>query len=372
MKQKELVLVTGGAGFIGSHLVDALLSKGFRVRVLDNLSPPTHNKTIPKWLNSGAEFIKGDVRKKTDWQKALIGVDYIFHLAAYMDYHLDFSNFITSNTSSTALLYETIIQNKQRVKKIIIASSQSVYGEGNYQCPKHGRFFADPRTELQLKNHQWEVVCPQDKVTATIIPEAETDELRPQIPYAISKAASEQLSLSLGKSHRIPTVVLRYSIVQGPRQSFRHFYSGALRDFSVRALAQLPIVMQEDAQQIRDFVNIHDVIATHLLVMHDKKADYEVFNVGSGTETRVFKLAQMVCEVVGTPFKPEITREFRINSPRHSKMNIEKLKRLNWNPQRSLEESIREYVDWIRNYPEALRFWKNSYKTMHRKNILRQ
>src|SRR3990167_4862556 len=153
MKQKELVLVTGGAGFIGSHLVDALLNYGFRVRVLDTLSPPTHNRTIPKWLNSRAEFMKGDVRKKTDWQRALIEVNYIFHLASYMDFHLDFSRYFDTNVRSTALLYEIIVENKLTIKKIIIASSQSVYGEGKYVCSQHGEFYAPPRTAMQLKRH---------------------------------------------------------------------------------------------------------------------------------------------------------------------------------------------------------------------------
>ena len=241
MKQKELVLVTGGAGFIGSHLVDALIAHGYRVRVLDNLSPPTHNSKLPDWFNKKAEFIKGDVSLKKDWHGALIGVDYVFHLAAYMDYHLDFSKYFVTNVSSTALLYETIVEYKLVVKKIIIASSQSIYGEGKYVCGKHGVFYASPRTESQLRKHLWDIRCPRDNKLAKALPQEETDQLHPQIPYAIAKAAAEQLGLTLGSTYWIPTVVLRYSIVQGSRQSFRHFYSGALRDFCVRALNRLPI-----------------------------------------------------------------------------------------------------------------------------------
>src|SRR3989344_1345706 len=131
-KDKSLVLIAGGAGFIGSHLVDALISLGYAVRVLDNLGPPSHNGKLPAWFNKKAEFIKGDVRVKRDWEKALQGVSYVFHLAAYMDYHMDFSTYVSTNTESAALLYEAIIEKKLSVKKVVLASSQAVYGEGKY------------------------------------------------------------------------------------------------------------------------------------------------------------------------------------------------------------------------------------------------
>lgn len=372
MKRKELVLVTGGAGFIGGHLVDALISKGYRVRVLDNLAPPTHNSKLPVWFNREAEFVKGDVRKSQDWLRSLRGVSYVFHLAAYMDYHLDFSKYFDTNVRSTALLYEIALQKKLPIKKIIVASSQSPYGEGKYLCAKHGVFYAQPRTEVQLKKHQWDIVCLLDNLIAKKLPEEETDELRPQIPYAISKTASEKLCLMLGKTYKIPTAALRYSIVQGSRQSFRHYYSGALRDFSVRALASLPTVVQEDGKQIRDFVNVHDVVDAHLVALKNKHADYEVLNVGSGKETRVIELARTACEVVGVPFKPEMAGEFRINSPRNSSMNINKLKALGWAPKRTLKDSVKEYVEWVRNYPEAVNYLQKTYENMRQENILRR
>ncbi len=372
MSSNEVVLVTGGAGFIGGHLVDKLLKKGYRVRVLDNLSKPTHDGRLPEWFNDKAEFIKGDVSRKDDWAKALKGVDYVFHLAAYMDYHLDFSKYFDINTRSTALLYEIIVQKKLPVKKIIVASSQSLYGEGKYKCPRHGIFYAGPRADEQLKQHKWEILCPIDGLAAQILPEDESDEQHPQIPYGISKAASENLSLALGKTYQIPTVALRYSIVQGSRQSFRHFYSGALRDFSIRALSGLPIRMQEDGQQIRDFVNVHDAVDAHLLVLKNPAADYQVLNVGSGADTKVIDLAKNVCDFAGVSFKPELPGEFRINSPRNSKMNISKLKELGWMPKRKLEDSIQEYIEWVRTHPEALQYLNKTYKQMHKENILRQ
>ncbi|MBI2454027.1 MAG: NAD-dependent epimerase/dehydratase family protein [Parcubacteria group bacterium] len=371
IKNKELVLITGGAGFIGSHLADALVKDGYRVRVLDNLKPPTHNGKLPDWFNKKTQFIKGDVRNKKDWVKALKGVDFVFHLAAYMDYHLDFGTYFDANAKSTALLYEIILENKLPIKKVVVASSQSLYGEGKYKCSRHGIFYAGPRPENQLMQHMWEVKCPVDGREAALLAEKETDETHPQIPYGISKLAAEKTCLALGKIYNIPSVALRFSIVQGSRQSFRHFYSGALRDFSVRALTGRTIVMQEDANQIRDFVNVHDVISAHLTVLKNKKADFEVFNVGIGKKTKVRDLAKIVCRLAKVPFKPIISGMFRINAPRHSLMDISKLKKLGWRPIHSLEDSVKEYLDWVRNYPEAISYWDKTYKKMEREKILK-
>lgn len=369
--KKELVLVTGGAGFIGSHLVDALIKEGLSVRVLDNLAPPTHNNKLPSWFNKKAEFIKRDVRWKKDWLRSLVNVNYIFHLASYMDYHLDFSTYFDANVKSTALMYEIIVKRNLPIKKIIVASSQSVYGEGKYFCDEHGVFYPKPRIESRLKEHLWDVVCPKDGKPAKLLPEKETDELRPQTPYAISKMASERLALILGRIYDIPSVALRYSIVQGSRQSFRHFYSGALKDFSVRAIAGKPIVMQEDAKQIRDFVNIHDVVDAHLAILKDDRANYQAFNVGSGRTTRVIDLAKAVCKAAKVPFRPVIDGLYRIRSPRHSKMDISKLKKLGWRPKRTLKDSVKEYVDWIKAHPEAIKYWRKTYREMKRSKILK-
>ena len=370
MKQPR-VLVTGGAGFIGSHLVDALIKKGYRVRILDNLSEPTHDGTMPDWVHSEAEFMKGDVREKEDWVQALTDVDYVFHLAAYMDYHLDFSRYSDTNVKSVALLYEVIVQNKLDVKKVIIASSQSVYGEGKYECREHGIFYAEPRDFKQLSDHKWNVVCPHDGVVATLLPELETDEVRPQIPYGITKAASEKLCLTLGETYNIPSVVIRPSIVQGARQSIRSF-SGALKDFSIKALSGKPIMMYEDGLGVRDFVNVHDVVDAYLLVMTTQKANYEIFNVGIGSTISLMDFAKLVFTITNSTQTPTATGEFRINSPRSSAMNIDKLMSLGWKPKRTLEDNIRDYVEWVQGYPDAIEAWKKTYESMQKSGILRK
>ncbi len=368
--KKGKVLVTGGAGFIGSHLVDGLIEAGYSVRVVDSLNPPTHNGKLPEWFNKKAEFIRGDVRNKKIMEKALKGVDYVFHLAAYMDFLPDFSTYFTNNTASTALIYEIIVEKKLPVKKIIITSSQSVYGEGRYECKQHGAMYLKHRGEEQLKKQDWEMHCPKDGSILKPLPENEDDILSPQIPYGISKLAAENVAMVLGKIYKIPTVSVRYSIVHGIRQSFRHFYSGALRSFAVQALSGKPLTIHEDGKQIRDFVNVKDATAAHLLLLEDPRADYEAFNIGSGQATTVLDVAKLVAKEAGIKFVPTVTGEYRLNTPRHQIMNIAKLKALGWKPKYTLADNVREYAQWVSNYPEAIKYFRLSDKVLKKANIL--
>lgn len=358
--KKELVLISGGAGFIGSHLVAALLKDGYRVRVLDNLSPPTHNGVLPSWFPKGAEFIKGDVRNKNDWMYSLEGVSYIFHLAAYMDVHPDISTYFAVNNTGTALLYEVINEQKMPIKKIIAASSQAVYGEGKYMCSNHGIQYPPARPRSQLEMGEWGVMCPVGKEVMESVFEKEDDELHPIIPYGISKAALESIVLGLGKLCGIPSVVVRYSIAHGSQQSFRHYYSGALRSFVAMALSGEDFVFHEDGMQTRDFVNIRDVTAAHLLLLNDPRADFQVFNIGMGKPARVIDLLKKVAEVVGVPFRPKPRGKFRFTSPRHSPMDISKLKGLGWNPKYTLDDNVRDYVSWVKNQPEAKHYFRDA------------
>src|SRR3989344_1546203 len=372
-KDKGLVLVAGGAGFIGSHLVDALVLRGYAVRGFDNLCPPSHNGKLPEWFNKKAEFAKGDVCVKKDWEKALAGVSYVFHLAAYMDYHLDFSNYFRTNTESAALLYEVVIERKLPIRKIVLASSQAVYGEGKYWCARHGEVYAQPREEAQLKKKAWECVCQHcGKVFEKIIPEKEDDQLFHGNPYGVSKLALEQIATNLGKKYGIPTVLVRYSIVHGPRQSFRHFYSGALRSFVAQALAGEPIEMHEDAMQLRDFVHINDVTAAHVKILESPKANYEIFNIGSGRKNdMVLKLSKTVSRCAGVSHRPIIKGMYRAGGARHSLMNVEKLKKLGWKPTHTLEDNARDYIEWMRKYPEAIQYLHRTYGDMKKRGIIR-
>ncbi len=366
------ILVTGGAGFIGSHVVDALLEAGHRARILDNLAPPTHIGLLPAWVNKDAEFLLGDVRNKADWQKALQNIDAVIHLAAYMDFHLDFSKYITTNIESLALLYECIVENNLPIKKIIASSSQSVYGEGKYKCETHGIQYLSGRAEEQLSRGDWEQHCPKCGSEVSPMAELEDDELQPEIPYAISKWTGEKWLKTMGKRYNIPSVSLRYSIVLGARQSFRHYYSGALRAFAVNVLNNEPIQMNEDGLQIRDFVHVKDVAAAHLKVLEDDRANFEEYNVGSGVITRVEELARVVAESAGVEFNPIKNNRYRVGGARHSVMCIDKLKKLGWSPKHNLSEMARDYLVWVKQFEDLLGILKNTENKMKDSGLIKE
>ena len=351
MKQNiKKILVTGGAGFIGSHTVDLLVENGYQVVVLDSLKPPTHNGKIPKWLNKKAKLIKGDVREKKDWQKALRGVEAVVHLAAYMDYHPDFSTYVQTNIESLTILFEIIVEEKLPIKKIVLASSQAVYGEGKYRCKNHGVMYVSPREEEQFKRHQWEQFCPKCGKEVVPVSEKEEDILFPLAPYGLSKQSSEQFVMALGRAFSIPAVALRFSIVLGARQSFRHFYSGALRSFAVNVSNNEPIEMNEDGNQLRDFVHVKDVASAILKTLEDSEANFGTFNVGSGQATRIIDLAKIVAKQSRVAFNPLLQNRYRAGGARHSVMNISKLKSLGWKPQRTLQEAVADYILWLSNF----------------------
>lgn len=368
---RKLALVTGGAGFIGSHLVDALIHDGYAVKVLDNLSRPTHNGKLPPWFNKKAEFVKGDIRKKSDWEKALEGVRFIFHLAGYMDTHPDLNTYFTANVAGTALMYEVIVEKKLPVEKIIAASSQSVYGEGKYWCHEYGQVvYPDTRPLAELEKKGWEIKCPLDGCRMTPLPELENDLLKPVSPYGASKVGLEQVIFTLGKLYNIPSVALRYSIVQGARQSFRHFYSGALRSFVVSALAGMPIPIHEDGKQLRDFVGIHDLIEAHLIALKDTRADFEALNVGRGISITILELAEGIAETMNIKFNPSISGQFRWATVRNSLMDSSKLQALGWMPKKILEENIKDYVSWVTTHPESKKYLDKTVQDMKKKKML--
>lgn len=365
------ILVTGGAGFIGSHVVDALLAVGHAVRVMDNLGPPTHDGAVPPWLDARAEFVRGDVRNKPDWERMLSGIDAVIHLASYMDYHLDFSTYIRSNTESVALLFECIVDKKLPVKKIVAASSQAVYGMGQGRCAAHGAVANPVRSEEDLKAGKWEHYCPTCRVVLEPMLQREDDRLAPEIPYGISKYAAELLLRTLGKRYGVPTTSLRFSIALGPRQSFRHFYSGALRSFAVNALSGDPIQMNEDGGQRRDFVDVRDVAAAHLLVLNDPRADFEVYNVGSGRPTDINTLAETVARAGRVPFTPLRKGTFRVGDNRASQMDVSKLRALGWEPQTPLETSVKDYLDWVRQFGGLKETLQKTYDELSAQGIMK-
>ena len=340
------ILITGGAGFIGSHTAEALLARGYDVRLLDSLEPPVHVGGWPRYLPAEFERMQGDVRDPDAVAKALAGVDVVYHLAAYQDYLPDFSRFISVNAASTALLYEVIVSQGLPVRKVIVASSQSVLGEGLYRCANDGEVLPDSRSPEQLEAGQWDLCCPLCRETITPVPATELVG-NPQNPYGISKQCLERIAIHLGRRYGIPTVALRYSIVQGPRQSFRNAYSGACRVFSLSCYQQRQPIVYEDGRQLRDFVNIQDVVAANLLVLDRPQADYRIFHVGGGVHYTVLDFARLVAEAYGMEFRPVLDGRFRFGDTRHAISDISGIRALGWQPRVPAAESVRQYREWL-------------------------
>jgi dTDP-L-rhamnose 4-epimerase len=365
------VLVTGGAGFIGSHTVDLLLERGYEAVILDALRPPVHVPgVVPDYVPSGVEFIHGDVRDPEAVDRALDGIDAVFHLAAYQDYLPDFSTFAFINDGGTAMLYERIVAGRLPVQKIVVASSQATYGEGKYACAEHGVQYPDLRPTEQLARGEWEVRCPACDGPMTPL---WTDEARvnPANQYAVSKVCQELYAFTLGKRYGVPTVAMRYSIVQGPRQSFRNAYSGVLRIFTTRMLNDQPPVVYEDGQQLRDYVYVGDVARANLLVLEDPRADDQVFNVGGGRRVTVLEYARLIAELLGKEIEPSVPGKFRFGDTRHILSDIGRLRALGWEPTTPLREIAASYIAWARSQPDVRDYYAEAERTMEEKGTVR-
>lgn len=362
------VLVIGGAGFIGSHLVDRFLQDGYEVRVLDSLDPKIHPQGKPSYLPPQVEFVLGDVTDREALRHALRNVDIVSNQAAYQDYMPDFSRFLSVNAVGTALLYELIVQDRLKIKKVIVASSQSVYGEGQYTCGEHGHFLPIPRGG-QLQEGKWEVVCPQcgRESQPNLLVE---DYTNPYNQYAVSKLAQEKTALGLGWLNGIPSVALRYSITQGPRQSLFNHYSGICRIFVSRALSGEPLLIYEDGKQTRDFVHIQDVAEANMVVLRDDRADFQAFNVGSGQATTVLDYAQVVSDKVGRKLDLELPGEYRRGDNRHSVSSIGKLTGLGWKPTRQLSAILQDFLEWVEQIGGIPANLQNAYADMKQSGVV--
>ncbi len=365
------VLVTGGAGFIGSHTVDALLARGYDVRVLDLLLPPVHDGTIPSYVPPEVEFLRGDVRDPETMRRALRDVQVVYHLAAYQDYLPDFSTFFTTNAAGTALLYELVVGEFRGVELVVVASSQAVYGEGRYECAADGAVYPGPRSEEQLANGNWEHACP---VCGGAVVPGWTDErvMNPHTPYGLSKRDQDDLATQLGRRYLIPSVTLRYSIVQGPRQSFRNAYSGALRSFTVELAAQRPATVYEDGQQVRDYVGIRDVVRANLMPLDRSDMAYGSYNVGGNRSTTVLELAAMVGAVVGTDLPPNVSGLYRVGDSRHSRSDLSKLGSFGWAPRDDLPRVVESYVRWALASPDFFDAARAARERMQELGVIRR
>jgi dTDP-L-rhamnose 4-epimerase len=364
-------LITGGAGFIGSHTADLLAQQGHTVRILDSLEQAVHpQRQKPAYLSSVFEFVHGSVCDRSVLREALSDTDVVFHLAAYQDYLTDFSKFAHVNDFGTALLYEVIINERLPIRKIVVASSQAVYGEGKYECPQHGVQYPSPRPLSQLTSRDWEIRCPTCGEPMQSLP---TDEsvVNPNNQYAVSKYCQELYALKLGRRYDIPTVLLRYSITQGPRQSFFNAYSGILRTFSLQLLNGRSPTIYEDGQQLRDYVHVSDVARANLLVMEQDAANYRAFNVGGGAVATVLDYARLLISLTQRSTEPLMGGQFRWGDVRHIRSNTGSLNSLGWQPAKTLQETAADYLAWVQSQPEAVDTSANAAAVMRQMGVIR-
>ena len=347
------VLVTGGAGFIGSHLVDALVDRGYRVRVLDALVSQVHGENAaPAYLNSNAEFIQADVCDRKAIAAALDGIEVVFHEAAEVGVGqsmYEIERYVRANDLGTAVLLEAILERRPQIKKLVVASSMSIYGEGAYRCENHGTVAPQLRPVEQLLNREWEVKCPQCGRQVSPAPTAEEKPLFPTSVYAVTKQDQEQFCLAVGRSYGIPAVALRYFNVYGTRQALSNPYTGVCAIFSARLLNKNRPLVFEDGEQTRDFVHVSDIVQANLRALETGKADYQAINIGTGVATSIRTVSRLLAEGLGLDLEPEIVGKYREGDIRHCVADIAKAKSLlGYEPQVSLERGIPELLSWVR------------------------
>jgi dTDP-L-rhamnose 4-epimerase len=343
----QRALVTGGAGLIGSHIVDLLLREGWTVRILDNLEPQSHRLGAPAWLARDAEFRQADVRDAAAVRDALAGIDVVFHEAAYGGYMPEIAKYVHVNSFGTAQLLEIIRDEGLPVRKVIVASSQAVYQEGAAECPTHGLIFPSTRPLAQLQRGDFAVHCPQCDAVTSSVPTPEESPIGGETVYALTKVDQERLTLAWGRQTGIPTVALRYSCTYGPRQSVFNPYTGVIAIFATRILNDQPPVLYEDGEQTRDMCFVEDIARANLLAATTDVLDGLPVNVGSGRHTTVREMARLVGAALGKPIEPVARGEFRPGEMRYLTSDIRRVQTAGYAPSVDLAEGIRRYVAWI-------------------------
>lgn len=372
MKYKS-ILVTGGAGFIGSFLVDELVNCGYDVRILDNLEGQVHGGKKPKYLNKSAKFIKGDVRDYQVLEKALKGVDAVFHLASAVGVgqsNYQIKKYVDSNIGGTANLLDILVNTKNQIKKLVTISSMTGYGEGNYICKKDGIVRPPLREVEQLQKKDWNLYCPKCN---SLVQPTSTDETALDFPnsiYGFSKKAQQDMALIIGKLYNIPTAVLRGFNIYGPRQSLSNPYTGVTAIFISRLKNNKEAVVFEDGLQTRDFVSVHDVARAFVLAMEEENANYQMFNIGSGKGTTILEIGETLSRLLGKADLIRVNQDFRKNDIRHCFADISKAKKiLKWEPKVSLEQGLKELIEWSETEKADDKFSK-AQKELQQKGLI--
>jgi len=339
------ILVTGGAGFIGSHLVDRLVNEGYEVTILDNLSS---TKTEPSYLNKKAKFIKGDIKDSRLLNKLVGKFDVIFHNAAsvgIVQSNYEVSEFVDNNSLGTAKLLQAIIDSKKK-PKLIISSSNTCYGEGLYSCDRCGEFHPEIRSSENIERQGFDPLCPVCNGSGKPIPTPENTPLNCNSVYALTKKNQEECSIFLGKLYGFPVTILRYFNVCGSRQSLSNPYTGVSAIFMSRIKEGNTPVIYEDGLQTRDFVSVHDVVEANILAIGNN-ANYEIFNVGSGTPVSIKEVAEEIYKVSNKEPKMKIAGKFRKGDIRHCISDNSKIRKiLGWEPKINFKDMVQEVYKW--------------------------
>ena len=372
------ILITGGAGFIGSSLCDKLFDKGYIITVLDNLSPQIHgNKEsfLFKRIKNKCIFIKGDVRCKEDWKKAIKGQEIIIHLAAETgtgQSMYEKSKYFDVNVKGTEYMLELLRQKNHKVEKIIVASSRAIYGEGKYICMNHGVVYPSTRNEIDMKRGDFNPKSDFCSSTLQLVATDEKSRIHPSSIYGITKQKQEELILSAGKSLNIPVVAFRYQNVYGPGQSLSNPYTGILSVFSTRILNNNNIDVYEDGEQSRDFVYIEDVVDATILGIEKESANGEAFNVGSGEASSVREIAEYLKISYDSSINILISGKFRLGDIRHNFADLTKIKnRLGYIPKYNLKKGISEFVCWVKTQEIMLDKYEESIEELKQKGFIK-
>ncbi|MBN2454480.1 SDR family NAD(P)-dependent oxidoreductase [Candidatus Woesearchaeota archaeon] len=367
------VLVTGGAGFIGSFIVDELLKKGHDVTVFDNLTEQVHRGKKPSYLNKEAKFIKGDVSDYGQFRQAVADSEIVFHQASAVGVGqsmYEIKHYCDANVMGTANLLHIIANENHSIKKILVAASMSSYGEGAYECAKCGIVYPPLRPEKQMREKVWELLCPNCSSKLKPIPTPESKPLHQNSIYAITKSTQEQITLTVGKAYGVPSVSLRYFNVYGPRQSLSNPYTGVAAIFMSRIKNGNSPVIFEDGLQTRDFISVHDVARANLMAMESKSADYQAFNVGSGNPKTIKGIAETLAKLYGKKISPKITEKFRKGDVRHCFADTSKIEsKLGFKTQVSFEDGMTELAGWAEK-EEAVDMLEKAESEMKSKGLI--
>jgi dTDP-L-rhamnose 4-epimerase len=348
------ILVTGGAGFIGSRLVERLIAKGHSVRILDALVPQVHGADAewPSRLpHASIERHRGDVTDAATWRRALEGIDVVYHLAAEVGVGqsmYEIVRYMSANTLGTSIFLELLASRAYPIQKVIVASSMSIYGEGAYSCSACGLVAPPMRETTQLEAREWETRCPNCAREVIATPTNEGKPLQPTSVYAISKRDQEELCLVVGRAYAIPTVALRFFNVYGPGQALSNPYTGVAAIFSSRLLnGQSPLIF-EDGGQSRDFIHVDDLVRGLLLALERDEANYQAINLGTGQARSVLEIAETLAATLGVDRPATIANKYRAGDIRHCYADITKARELlGFAPQIEFAEGIRGLVDWV-------------------------